>query len=102
MERYAQLSLVVRELIDESELPASAVELLELWCRLSCNSHAILDTELEDVGVGIYIGLSQLNHSCYPNCTIVFDGTTAIIRSLCAINPGEEVNCIIRITKQAG
>ncbi|KAI8052292.1 hypothetical protein BDF22DRAFT_687497 [Syncephalis plumigaleata] len=91
MERYAQLSLAVRELIDASELPSSAAELLELWCRLGCNSHAILDAELEDVGVGIYIGLSLLNHSCSPNCTILFDGTTAVTRSLCAINPGEEL-----------
>ncbi|RKP26558.1 hypothetical protein SYNPS1DRAFT_4016, partial [Syncephalis pseudoplumigaleata] len=31
------------------------------------------------------------NHSCRPNCAVVFDGTQAIVRTLHAIEPGEEL-----------
>ncbi|KAI9593506.1 hypothetical protein BDF19DRAFT_447955 [Syncephalis fuscata] len=67
LESYTRLSLNVAELIDTAELPGSATDLIEYWCRFGCNSHAILDAELEDVGVGIYPAIVRSLHTIDKN-----------------------------------
>lgn len=40
------------------------------------NAFNILDNNLNTIGTGIYLAASVLNHSCVPNATATFDGTT--------------------------
>lgn len=46
------------------------------------NAFNILDDNLNTIGTGIYLGASVLNHSCAPNATATFDGTTLRIAAI--------------------
>lgn len=62
-------------------LPNSA-EMLGLYGRICVNSYNILDSDMNSIGVGIYLGPSVIDHSCKPNAAAVFEGTTIFIRAL--------------------
>lgn len=50
--------------------------------QLLVNSFNILDSDLNSVGTGIYLGVSITDHSCTPNAVVTFDGTTLNMRSI--------------------
>lgn len=50
------------------------------------NAFNILDDNLNTVGTGIYLAASVLNHSCVPNATAIFDGTTLRIGAIVDID----------------
>lgn len=65
---------------------------LELCAKLKNNSFAICDEELQsDIGTGIYLSCSLINHSCVPNCIAVFDRLQLNIRTLRDLKEGEEL-----------
>ncbi|XP_058165379.1 histone-lysine N-methyltransferase SMYD3 isoform X2 [Dasypus novemcinctus] len=77
------------EIQDASQLPPS-FDIFEAFAKVICNSFTICNAELQDVGVGLYPSMSLLNHSCDPNCCIVFSGPHLFLRAVKAIEPGEE------------
>ncbi|XP_063979685.1 histone-lysine N-methyltransferase SMYD3 [Diachasmimorpha longicaudata] len=84
MEHFTALSLILAEFLPKDMLP-DVKELLGIFGRMSVNSFNILDTDMTSLGVGIYLGPSIIDHSCKPNCSAIFEGTTIIIRTLCDI-----------------
>ncbi|KAJ7425210.1 SET and MYND domain containing 3 [Willisornis vidua] len=58
---------------------------------VTCNCFTISNGEMQDVGVGLYPSMSLLNHSCDPNCVIVFEGYQLLLRSVREIQIGEEL-----------
>ncbi|XP_039770703.1 histone-lysine N-methyltransferase SMYD3 isoform X4 [Ornithorhynchus anatinus] len=56
-----------------------------------CNGFTISNGEMQEVGVGLYPSMSLLNHSCDPNCVIVFEGTSLFLRAVREIQKGEEL-----------
>ncbi|XP_015122565.1 histone-lysine N-methyltransferase SMYD3 isoform X2 [Diachasma alloeum] len=82
MEHFTSLSIVLVEFLPMNILP-DVKELLGIFGRMSVNSFNILDTDMTSLGVGIYLGPSIIDHSCKPNSTAIFEGTTLIIRTLC-------------------
>ncbi|XP_072804729.1 histone-lysine N-methyltransferase SMYD3 isoform X2 [Vicugna pacos] len=56
-----------------------------------CNSFTICNAEMQEVGVGLYPSMSLLNHSCDPNCSIVFNGPHLLLRAVRDIEAGEEL-----------
>uniref|UniRef100_A0A6P5JU52 [histone H3]-lysine(4) N-trimethyltransferase n=1 Tax=Phascolarctos cinereus TaxID=38626 RepID=A0A6P5JU52_PHACI len=56
-----------------------------------CNGFTISNGEMQEVGVGLYPSMSLLNHSCDPNCVIVFEGPSLFLRAVRNIKPGEEL-----------
>ncbi|GAB1285777.1 Histone-lysine N-methyltransferase SMYD3 [Apodemus speciosus] len=56
-----------------------------------CNSFTICNAEMQEVGVGLYPSMSLLNHSCDPNCSIVFNGPHLLLRAVREIEAGEEL-----------
>ncbi|ELK10625.1 SET and MYND domain-containing protein 3 [Pteropus alecto] len=46
---------------------------------------------MQEVGVGLYPSMSLLNHSCDPNCSIVFNGPHLLLRAVRDIEAGEEL-----------
>jgi SET and MYND domain-containing protein len=66
-------------------------EVFSVLCRLSCNTFSVLNTDMNPVGEGVYILPSFLNHSCQPNCTVVFDGLKMDVRSVVDIKPGQQL-----------
>jgi SET and MYND domain-containing protein len=77
--------------LPEGDPPVSASELIELLCKLLCNVFTISDSELKPIGIGLYPIAALINHSCSPNCVVLFDGPKAIIKALQTISLGEEV-----------
>jgi hypothetical protein len=58
----------------------------DIWYRVHCCAHMIVDEEQVEIGMGLYLGnASELNHSCMPNCMVQFRGSELVLRSLCWI-----------------
>eukprot|EP01125_Pyxidicula_operculata_P001944 TRINITY_DN1189_c0_g1_i2.p1 TRINITY_DN1189_c0_g1~~TRINITY_DN1189_c0_g1_i2.p1 ORF type:complete len:320 (-),score=48.44 TRINITY_DN1189_c0_g1_i2:38-997(-) len=68
-------------------------ELVDLFCKFKTNNFNICDEEMIPVGVGVFQLLSFINHSCSPNCVVIFDGPSATIKAIRDIKSGEEI-CI--------
>lgn len=66
-------------------------ECVTLLCKLHCNTYTIWDNELRPVGIGIYPFSSLMNHSCDPNCIILYIGTKQVIRTIKPLQKGEEL-----------
>ncbi|KAM4744920.1 histone-lysine N-methyltransferase SMYD3 isoform 2-T2 [Anableps anableps] len=74
-----------------SALPPSCQDPLSLIAKVTCNCFTISDGELQEVGVGLYLSLSLLNHDCQPNCVMVFEGKRLQLRAVRDISPKEEI-----------
>ncbi|XP_059268549.1 histone-lysine N-methyltransferase SMYD3 isoform X2 [Mustela nigripes] len=61
------------------------------WPGVICNAFTICNAEMQEVGVGLYPSMSLLNHSCDPNCSIVFNGPHLLLRAVRDIEAGEEL-----------
>ncbi|XP_054674795.1 histone-lysine N-methyltransferase SMYD3 isoform X2 [Grus americana] len=77
------------EIQDASHLPP-AIDFFQIFAKVTCNCFTISNGEMQDVGVGLYPSMSLLNHSCDPNCVIVFEGYQLLLRSIREIQIGEE------------
>ncbi|KAM6165750.1 histone-lysine N-methyltransferase SMYD3 isoform 2-T2 [Erethizon dorsatum] len=78
------------EIQDASQLPPS-FDIFEAFAKVICNSFTICNAEMQEVGVGLYPSMSLLNHSCDPNCSIVFNGPHLLLRAVRDIEVGEEL-----------
>ncbi|KAM6278950.1 histone-lysine N-methyltransferase SMYD3 [Porphyrio hochstetteri] len=78
------------EIQDASCLPP-AVDFFQIFAKVTCNCFSISNGEMQDVGVGVYPSMSLLNHSCDPNCVIIFEGYQLLLRSIREIQIGEEL-----------
>jgi len=65
---------------DNKDLPKS--EVFDIYCKTLINSFNLMDQDYLPVGIGLYLEASVLDHSCWPNATVVFDGKTADVRAL--------------------
>ncbi|XP_032173579.1 histone-lysine N-methyltransferase SMYD3 isoform X2 [Mustela erminea] len=77
------------EIQDASQLPPS-FDIFEAFAKVICNAFTICNAEMQEVGVGLYPSMSLLNHSCDPNCSIVFNGPHLLLRAVRDIEAGEE------------
>uniref|UniRef100_A0A915AEQ8 MYND-type domain-containing protein n=1 Tax=Parascaris univalens TaxID=6257 RepID=A0A915AEQ8_PARUN len=53
-----------------------------IFCKTSINSHSIHTSAGTEVGMALDLGVSAYDHSCRPNCSLVFDGYQACLRPL--------------------
>lgn len=72
-------------------LPPSALDAVQMFCRIRHNVFSICDAELRATGVGIYPLASLFNHSCEPNCIATFRGKTLFIRTIRSVRAYEEL-----------
>lgn len=56
-----------------------------------CNTFSVYDTELTSLAAAIYTAPSFINHSCVPNCIVVFTGRKLSVRSTQEINAGDQL-----------
>ncbi|OMO50102.1 hypothetical protein COLO4_38230 [Corchorus olitorius] len=61
------------------------------FIQLSRNTHTITGSQMEALGIGLYLVISLINHSCSPNSVLVFEGKEAVIRAVQQIRKGDEV-----------
>ncbi|XP_020257027.1 histone-lysine N-methyltransferase ASHR1 isoform X2 [Asparagus officinalis] len=86
---YAQMANLVKLVLPHMEI--NLKEITANFSKLACNAHTICDSELRPLGTGLYPVISIINHSCIPNCVLVFEGRLAIIRALEPIAKGKEI-----------
>lgn len=56
-------------------------ELVSSFGKVVINCLKISNYDMsENLGTGIYLSISKLDHSCAPNCVVVFDGIKADVR----------------------
>ncbi|XP_078261926.1 N-lysine methyltransferase SMYD2-like isoform X2 [Rhinoraja longicauda] len=65
--------------------------LIELFAKVNCNGFTIEDEELSHLGSAIFPSVALMNHSCCPNVIVTYRGTTAEVRAVKRIGPGEEI-----------
>lgn len=88
--KYAQLIMAVRQILPAKMMP-SASDTMELICRFTVNSMSVLGFDYAGVGVGLFTNVCRLNHSCWPNCAITFEGKMAVLRTISHVEESEEV-----------
>jgi len=71
--------------------PPSALDAVQMFCRIRHNVFSICDAELRATGVGIYPLASLFNHSCEPNCIATFRGKRLFIRTIRSVRAYEEL-----------
>ncbi|XP_048830510.1 histone-lysine N-methyltransferase SMYD3 [Brienomyrus brachyistius] len=87
----AMLQIYLKEeAIDFSHMPPG-LDLPSLYAKVTCNSFTISDGELQEVGVGLYLSMSLLNHDCRPNCVMIFQGTKLCLQAIQDIPALEEL-----------
>lgn len=66
-------------------------DLLTLFSQIACNGFTIEDDELSHMGTAVYPDVALINHSCLPSVIVTFNGTSADIRAVQDMKPGDEV-----------
>jgi SET and MYND domain-containing protein len=87
---FAQMSMLMQQLVDPKCM-LNATEMLNLFSKFSTNNFNITNPEMQPIGIGLYPTAALLNHSCSPNCVVVFDGTKIKVRAIQNVAVGEEV-----------
>jgi len=72
--------------------PNGAVEFFErLLHKFKCNNFGIMDPLQFVIGHGVYPRGAILNHSCCPNCILIYEGNEQVIRTIQPVKDGEEL-----------
>ena len=79
----------------EITTPSSQIDFLSSQPLKLSQTHNFRTSTPEHFGTGIYLVASLLNHSCSPNCTVVFQGRQLSIVATKDIPAGEEASEII-------
>ncbi|XP_040919974.1 N-lysine methyltransferase SMYD2-B [Toxotes jaculatrix] len=66
-------------------------DLLTLFSQVACNGFTIEDAELSHMGTAIYPDVALMNHSCLPSVIVTYNGTSAEVRAVQDMKPGDEV-----------
>ncbi|XP_073349242.1 N-lysine methyltransferase SMYD2-B-like [Pagrus major] len=66
-------------------------DLLTLYSQVACNGFTIEDDELSHMGTAVYPDVALINHSCLPSVIVTYDGTSADVRAVRDMKPGDEV-----------
>uniref|UniRef100_A0AAX7TT21 [histone H3]-lysine(4) N-trimethyltransferase n=1 Tax=Astatotilapia calliptera TaxID=8154 RepID=A0AAX7TT21_ASTCA len=66
-------------------------ELLTLFSQVGCNGFTIEDDELSHLGTAVYPDMALINHSCLPSVIVTYKGTSAEVRAVQDMKPGDEV-----------
>eukprot|EP00048_Salpingoeca_helianthica_P006989 m.105151 g.105151 ORF g.105151 m.105151 type:complete len:436 (+) comp14193_c0_seq4:19-1326(+) len=85
-ESAASILMIVAAVLGEATPPAAA--LMETICKVRVNSFGICDGEQQPIGAGLYPRLHLANHSCRPNCMVLFTRGRAELRTTRTIAAG--------------
>ncbi|KAF3849860.1 hypothetical protein F7725_019579 [Dissostichus mawsoni] len=78
-------------LIEEIQSHEEDVDNEKREMNVSCNGFTIEDDELSHMGTAVYPDVALINHSCLPSVIVTYNGTSAEIRAVKNMQPGDEV-----------
>ncbi|EMR11672.1 hypothetical protein PNEG_00110 [Pneumocystis murina B123] len=64
---------------------------LNLLCKIMINSFSLLTSSYDTIGTALDPTISRIDHSCYPNATLVFERNKIALRSLQKISMNQEI-----------
>uniref|UniRef100_A0A0N5BUE8 MYND-type domain-containing protein n=1 Tax=Strongyloides papillosus TaxID=174720 RepID=A0A0N5BUE8_STREA len=71
----------------------SEEKFFDIFCRATINSHSVHTNAGTEIGIALDLGVSIYDHSCRPNCSLVFEGFKVCLRPLTqSANPYDR-NC---------
>ena len=73
---------------EEGEREREVQKLIEKFCMFMSNCLVMSDGEMREVGVGLFVGLAMVNHSCSPKGVCSFEGKRGVVRAIKEIQPG--------------
>ncbi|VDK44405.1 unnamed protein product, partial [Gongylonema pulchrum] len=73
---YGKMALFRKDEVIEKD------KFFEVFCKSVINSHSIHTSAGDEIGMALDLGVSMYDHSCRPNCSLVFDGFRACLRPL--------------------
>ncbi|TNN68658.1 N-lysine methyltransferase SMYD2 [Liparis tanakae] len=76
-------------------------DLLRLFAQVACNGFTIEDDELSNIGTAIYPDVALINHSCCPSVIVTNNGTSAEVRAVQNMKPGDEDKEKLKVRKQS-
>lgn len=79
IDRYKKLYEKLKVFRDE---PVDESEFFEIYCKAMVNSITSQSIKGEETGIILDTHVSWYNHSCRPNCSILFDGYYIFLRPL--------------------
>ncbi|KAI1705998.1 MYND finger domain-containing protein [Ditylenchus destructor] len=99
-ERYAHFEKIYAKMAHfRKEEMIGKEKLFDIFCKVTINSHGIQTISGQDLGLSLCLGVSKYDHSCRPNCSMIFDGGRVYIRPLMSeANPWDTKNCYISYT----
>ena len=80
MEHFICLCGILYEFLGDMPVP-NTTELMGNYGRICINSFNISNLDI-NIGVGIYLAPSILDHSCKPNAVAIFEGITIIVKTI--------------------
>uniref|UniRef100_A0A0N4ZBT5 MYND-type domain-containing protein n=1 Tax=Parastrongyloides trichosuri TaxID=131310 RepID=A0A0N4ZBT5_PARTI len=94
MEHFKKLCQKMTIYRKEEMIPED--KFFDIFCKTSINSHSIHTNAGTEVGIALDLGVSILDHSCRPNCALVFEGFKVCVRPLTqSANPYEKNSAFI-------
>ncbi|KAK9480613.1 hypothetical protein V1514DRAFT_324933 [Lipomyces japonicus] len=66
-------------------------EALRFFAKGTIHSATIVSSLFDSVGIMLDLLLARINHSCQPNCVLVFDGSVFSVVAMANINDGDEI-----------
>ena len=73
---------------EEKERDEEVQKMTERFCMFMSNCLVMSDGEMREVGVGLFVGLAMVNHSCAPNAVCSFEGKKGRVRAIRALEEG--------------
>ncbi|OLY77947.1 Histone-lysine N-methyltransferase SMYD3 [Smittium mucronatum] len=89
LSNLARLAIQTNE--KEKFTDISNKSIVHLFTKLEINSFSLLDSECNNLGIGLYTSGFIFNHSCRPNCVSFFNGKKMIVRAVSPISINEEL-----------
>ncbi|CAD5218731.1 unnamed protein product [Bursaphelenchus okinawaensis] len=79
MEKFKKIFQKIQTFRDEA---LNGDIFFDIYCKSMVNSLTVQSMKGIEVGILLDLGVSQYNHSCRPNCSIMFDGYYVFLRPL--------------------
>ncbi|KAK3284558.1 hypothetical protein CYMTET_7798 [Cymbomonas tetramitiformis] len=67
--------------------------IVEVISKAHVNLHGVSDAAGHTLGTGLFVGASQFNHSCLPNCVVSYIDGALTVRAISPVKKGEPL-CI--------
>ncbi|KFD51453.1 hypothetical protein M513_07666 [Trichuris suis] len=78
---FAECCYALRSFMHSENIPFSS-GLMEIFGKIVVNAFSILNDDLNPIGIGVYLNLSQLDHACDAENVVMFDGARALLNCL--------------------